>query len=304
MIKRVSRKKLDVNKYTECLNRSVNYRIYAEVFYLDALLDNNWDCYVLNDYEAIMPLPFVKKFGFKFIVQPIYCQQLGVFHQENFSKETFQRFEKKLHRNLVRAYAFNEENTEMFEPKGVKRVNQILDIRQSFNIIFENTLKDRKKDFRRNDVEELKIIKETNIYKFIEIQQSNHSFTEKLDLNLFQNFLTNNSISNHLIQFTLNTKDDKTLCSALVLQAKKRIILLSSARNKNIETKGGFAYLIYKIIEHFSGNQYIFDFEGSNLEGVNKFNKSFNAKINMYTTYCNLSFKKNIFLSNNNFLIL
>ena len=52
----------------------------------------------------------------------------------------------------------------------------------------------------------------------------------------------------------------------------------------------GIAYLIYKIIEHFSGNQYIFDFEGSNLEGVNKFNKSFNAKINMYTTYSNLSF--------------
>ena len=58
MIKRVSRKKLDVDKYTECLNKSVNYRIYAEIFYLDALVGNNWDCYVYGDYEAIMPLPY------------------------------------------------------------------------------------------------------------------------------------------------------------------------------------------------------------------------------------------------------
>ena len=151
MIKRVSRKKLDVNKYTECLNKSVNYRIYAEVFYLDALVDNNWDCYVLNDYEAIMPLPFVKKFGFKFIVQPIYCQQLGVFHQENFSKETFLLFEKKLHRNLVRAYAFNEENTEIFEPKGIKRVNQILDLQQEIQL--DNKTKKNIKSFINKKVE-------------------------------------------------------------------------------------------------------------------------------------------------------
>ncbi|WP_282630175.1 hypothetical protein [Empedobacter sedimenti] len=252
---------------------------------MDSLVENNWDCYILNDYEAIMPLPYTKKLGIKFITQPIYCQQLGIFHQENFSKETFQLFEKKLHRNLVRAYTFNEENTEMFEPKGEKRVNQILDISQPFDVIFENTFKDRKKDFKRNNIEKYKITQETNINKFIEIQQSNHHFTQSLDLNYFKNFLTNETIFSHLTQFYLKTKDDKILCSALLLKTNKRVILLSSARNKNIETKGGFAFLIYKIIEYYSDNQYIFDFEGSSLKGVQEFNRSFAAEIKHYCLY-------------------
>ncbi len=288
MIKKVSRKDLDLEKYTECLNNSVNYRIYAEYWYLDALVGSHWDCYVLNDYEAILPLPFVKKFGIKIITQPIYCQQLGVFHQENFSKETFKLFEKKLHRNLVRAYNFNEENTEMFEPKGEKRVNQVLDISFSFKTIFDQTYKDRKKDFKRNNAQEFKIVQETNINKFIEILISNHSFTNKLDLNYFRNFLNNGYIPKQLTQFSLLTIDNKVSCSALLLQSQERVILLSSARDKKIETKGSFAFLIYKIIEHFSENQYILDFEGSSLKGVQEFNNSFKAIKKYYTVYKSL----------------
>ena len=285
MIKRVSRKKLDVDKYTECLNKSVNYRIYAEIFYLDALVGNNWDCYVYGDYEAIMPLPYTKKLGIKFITQPIYCQQLGVFHQDDFSKEIFQLFEKKLHRNLVRAYVFNEENTNMFKPKGELKINQILDISQSFEIIFEQTLKDRKKDFRRNNIVDFTVIQETDIKKFIQIQKSNHSFTKKLEMMYFQNFLTNKSILNHLMQFSLKTNEEEILCSTLLLRAKNRIILLSSARNKNIETKGSFAFLIFKIIENFANEQYIFDFEGSNIKGIQEFNNSFNAEMRHYCLF-------------------
>jgi len=95
----------------------------------------------------------------------------------------------------------NEENTNMFEPKGELKINQILDISQPFEIIFEQTLKDRKKDFRRNSIENIRVIQETDIRKFIKIQKSNHSFTENLEMKYFQNFLTNKSILNHLMQF-------------------------------------------------------------------------------------------------------
>ncbi|HCC95439.1 MAG TPA: hypothetical protein DEQ26_14170 [Flavobacteriaceae bacterium] len=295
MIKRVSRKKLDVNKYTECLNKSVNYRIYAEVFYLDALIENNWDCYVLNDYEAIMPLPFVKKFGFKFIVQPIYCQQLGVFHQENFSKETFQLFEKKLHRNLVRAYAFNEENTEMFEPKGERKVNYILDLNKDYENILKNYSSNRRKELRRtskmgliiNDVNHLENFQSLKKqYEYINL----HKLDKKYTL-IFENLLH----KNHLKIFDIYTKEKVLLGSQVILFSSNRIICFSFARNKKEDKHNTSAYILDFIIKQHSNSSLIFDFEGSMVPSIAKFMQDFGSTGKKYTNYSNLDFltKKN-----------
>ncbi|MGV0978964.1 hypothetical protein [Empedobacter falsenii] len=295
MIKRVSRKKLDVNKYTECLNKSVNYRIYAEVFYLDALIENNWDCYVLNDYEAIMPLPFVKKFGFKFIVQPIYCQQLGVFHQENFSKETFQLFEKKLHRNLVRAYAFNEENTEMFEPKGQKKVNYILDLNQDYENLFSIYSRNRRNEIRKVEKFNYKIENVTQLNRFFELNSS------------YEYLITNNLInySQEKIQSLFNQKiiniyeifdlEKKIIGCQLIMISKNRIYNFAFARNKISKSNFGSAYIIDYIIKNFSNSELTFDFEGSMVPSIAKFMQDFGSTGKKYTNYSNLDFltKKN-----------
>ncbi|MDM1548071.1 hypothetical protein HX096_09400 [Empedobacter falsenii] len=295
MIKRVSRKKLDVNKYTECLNKSVNYSIYAEVFYLDALVDNNWDCYVLNDYEAIMPLPFVKKFGFKFIVQPIYCQQLGVFHQENFPKEAFQLFEKKLHRNLVRAYAFNEENTEMFEPKGLRRINQILDLNQDYENLFSIYSRNRRNEIRKVGKFNYKIENVTQLNRFFELNSS------------YEYLITNNLInySQEKIQSLFNQKiiniyeifdqEENLLGCQLIMISKNRVYNFAFARNKNSKSNFGSAYIIDYIIKTFSNSELTLDFEGSMVPSIAKFMQGFGAIEKKYTNYSNLDFltKKN-----------
>lgn len=294
MIKRVSRKKLDVNKYTECLNRSVNYRIYAEVFYLDALVDNDWDCYVLNDYEAIMPLPFVKKFGFKFIVQPIYCQQLGVFHQTNFSKETFQLFEKKLHRNLVRAYAFNEENTKMFEPKGQKKVNYILDLNQDYDTIFQNYLTKRKKDLNKSQRNGIYIKEADNLTQF-NLLNSKYNYVKEHKL---EKYFKKNSMYffqlNFLKVFHVYL-GEKLLAAQLILCSKNRLICFAYARNKEIDNYNSSAFVKDYLFKNNQLKDLIFDFEGSMVPSIAKFMQGFGAIEKKYTNYSNLDFltKKN-----------
>jgi len=278
MIKRVSRKKLDVNKYTECLNRSVNYRIYAEVFYLDALLDNNWDCYVLNDYEAIMPLPFVKKFGFKFIVQPIYCQQLGVFHQENFSKETFQRFEKKLHRNLVRAYAFNEENTEMFEPKGILRINQILDLQQEIQL--DNKTKKNIKSFINKKVE---LKNNQNLEEILNFKKINS--VHKIDISKLT-ILTNILLKKDKIELYSCYQNEILIAFSIFVKSKKRSIYLNSSANSLAKKLSAPTGLLYHQIKKKDKFQFL-DFEGSEINSLNHFFKGFGAIEKFYTNYKN-----------------
>ncbi|MFV0176921.1 hypothetical protein OBK27_08285 [Empedobacter falsenii] len=286
MIKRVSRKKLDVNKYTECLNKSVNYRIYAEVFYLDALVENNWDCYVLNDYEAIMPLPFVKKIGFKFITQPIYCQQLGVFHQENLSKETFQLFENKLHRNLVRAYSFNEENTEMFEPKGEKRVNQVLDLNFDYNIYFKTIRKNRKQEIKTGLPENYKICQHSKNIDFIDLLDKNYSHIKK-ELQLKKLVKLVNKLQEEEKSITISIEENQqVLASSFYIISDKRLIQLCNAKVENSPVNLN-SFIVHHIIKTNLNKSITLDFEGSSLKGVQEFNESFRAATHYFTCYKN-----------------
>ena len=296
MIKRITRKKLDVNQYTECLNRSVNYRIYAEVLYLDALVGENWDCYVLNDYEAIMPLPFVKKFGLKFIVQPTYCQQLGVFHQENFSKETFQLFEKKLHRNLVRAYSFNEENTTLFVPKGEKRVNQILDISKEYTSIYQEFNSNRKRNISKNNFNHLLVKKdEIQLEWFIKTLKEHYTYSQTINLVVFEQLIKSLSLKKKISIYSLHLENNsEAISSALIRHSKNRRILINSVRNKTEEPQGSFSYLLANIIKENSNQNLIFDFEGSNIAGIQQYYASYNSIIQHYHYFSNLKFIENI----------
>jgi hypothetical protein len=49
-------------KYDTCMAQSLNSRIYAFSWYLDAVADH-WDVLVYGDYEAVMPLPWRQKMG-------------------------------------------------------------------------------------------------------------------------------------------------------------------------------------------------------------------------------------------------
>lgn len=71
MIHCIKRKDLDIDKYDACIAASVQFRIYAFSWYLDAVSEN-WEVLILNDYEAVMPLPWKQKYFLKYITQPFF----------------------------------------------------------------------------------------------------------------------------------------------------------------------------------------------------------------------------------------
>ena len=290
MIKRITRKKLDVKKYTNCLNNAINYRIYAEYWYLDALVGDNWDCYILNDYEAVMPLPYTKKLGIKFITQPIYCQQLGVFHNQNFSRNNFQKFEKKLHRNLVRGYSFNEENTEMYEPKGKLKVNFILDLNKPYSEISDNYTSKRNKELRRTSRMNLVINEVNNLQNFQLLKDKyEYIYTHKLEkkyISIFEKILKNGQLN----VFDIFSKEQVLIGSQAMLFSKNRIICLSFARNKEEDKHNTSAYILDYIIKSNAEKNLIFDFEGSSLPAVAKFMEGYSPQKKCYSIYSNFKF--------------
>ena len=289
MIKRIPRKQLNIEKYTACLNRAVNYRIYAEYWYLDVLTNEQWDCYVYKDYEAVMPIPYQKKLGIKFISQPIYCQQLGIFHSENLSESVIHQFFKKFKPNLVRGYHFNEENQAILNLSNQK-INQVIHLNTIDELYIQKLRKDRKAELKKGLPTSFQIQESPNDKSFIELLKSNYQEVEKeLALPLLSKLVK--EIQKRQKGITLNlVKEGEVVASNFYLQSGQRIIQLCNASKTNV----GFntnTFLVDYMLRKNQNSTMIYDFEGSSLKGVNQFNSSFRATTNYFGIYKTSIFK-------------
>jgi hypothetical protein len=64
-------------KWDACVKESSNGLIYSTTAYLDAMTDN-WHGVVIDDYRAVMAIPWRIKFGFRYSYMPPFMQQLGL----------------------------------------------------------------------------------------------------------------------------------------------------------------------------------------------------------------------------------
>ena len=80
----LSYQQIDKQKWDACIDDTQNGLVYAYTFYLDGMA-KHWDALVLDDYEAVMPLPWNKKFGIGYLYTPPFIQQLGIFSKTKVS---------------------------------------------------------------------------------------------------------------------------------------------------------------------------------------------------------------------------
>ncbi|MDR2121789.1 MAG: hypothetical protein LBP34_01565 [Flavobacteriaceae bacterium] len=285
MIKKYSHTHIDKEKYTYCLQQSINYRIYAELWYLDIVSPEGYDVLVLNDYQAVMPIPYRKKLGLKFVSQPVFCQQLGIFYKEKISTENFNLFFSSLKKYRVRAYCFNEENTGFFPPEQRRRNNQILYLNLPYDKIFKNFNSNRKREIKKISDETLSIEKQIS---FNEIDRlfKDQDFYAQHQSDKIQQILNKNHEKKVIEQVSL-IKENKIIAHITFLVSKDRLISILPLRDKSFGMKGSISYLLNHIINEYSDSGKIVDFEGSMLPGVADFNRSFGAVTKNYVEYKN-----------------
>ncbi|UMB61940.1 hypothetical protein MHL31_07030 [Lutibacter sp. A80] len=292
MIRYLKRNQLDDNKYNACLEASVNSRIYAFSWYLDCVADN-WDALVLNDYEAVMPLPFLKRkrhFFLRKIDQPPFCQQLGVFSVSEISKEQFQLFIYNFLKLKPRSYNFNIFNfkvTDLIKDNCSEKVNLELNLMIGYNEIERNYSKNLKRNIKKAKDNQLKIAKNISLKDFILLKKenSNHKISIK-NFNKLEKLIK--ELSLRKLGFTYGVYFKEELVSAaFFLDYNKRLIHLFSATTQQGKIYGAMSLLFNSIIEQHIADNEILDFEGSMIPGIAKFFKSFGAKKFNYYSFKN-----------------
>ncbi|ANW97034.1 hypothetical protein AXE80_12395 [Wenyingzhuangia fucanilytica] len=283
MIKYIQRKDLDIQKYDTCIQNALNSRIYALSYYLDIVADH-WDALVLDDYKAVMPLPWRSKYFIKYIYPPCWTQQLGVFSTSPFSNTLVEEFIKAIPKKFLKTtIQLNSNcNSKLFYTKN----NFTLALNQPYQDLHRNYRKDRKdrlKKFKKSgfSIKEniktkdlIKLFKE-NYYQELKINISDYNKLEKLtcEKKLNTTILGVFNENNQLISGSLFFKDEK------------RIYYVFSANNKAGNKVQGNTAILDFMIQKYSNSDFTLDFEGSMHPGIASFFKSFGSELETYYYY-------------------
>jgi hypothetical protein len=290
MIQYIKRKDLEVAKYDACIENSIQIRVYAFSWYLDIVADH-WDVLVLDDYEAVMPIPWKQKYFIKYVTQPFFCQQLGVFSKEILTEDLQEKMMKKIPKKIIKiSLNFNADNH--FTVKMIKKKNYILKIENTYLINYERFNKNRKRVLKKTQKKTL-YIREMEFSSLLKLAKENYSYLPYQDLDYKKIEILSEKIKKNKCGFIFGVfKDEKLLGGVFFLKDNFRITYLFSVMNKEGKELNAITYLISEIIKNFVGKGYIFDFEGSMDVGISNFFKSFGAVNENYYQYKTDAFKR------------
>ncbi|MDR0540772.1 MAG: hypothetical protein LBH19_01010 [Dysgonamonadaceae bacterium] len=276
---------IDKEKYDRCILNAQNGVIYSMSWYLDTVAPN-WQLLATDDYSFVMPIPKKEKFGLSYVLQPLMCQQLGIFSPEKISEKIYYPFIKK----IPAIYCILQLNSgNMFGQKEL-HPNYILDIRQDYprvrNLYHGNTRTNLKKTAKID----LIIDNQTAFAPVLKLaqQQPPHYASKALALDTAQKLSAQAHEKGHL--FVRCVREESTmelLAGVSFFRWKNRfyyLITVSSAKGK---ATGAMRLLIDRFIAEFAGQDYWIDFEGSAIPSVAQFYRNFGAIAEWYPVFRN-----------------
>ncbi len=288
MIRFVKYKDIDKNKWDNCIADCYNSIIYAFSWYLDIVTLNKWDAFIADDYKAVMPLPSKKKFGIKYLYQPLFTQQLGVFSKSfdellindfiNITKEHF-RFAE---------YNFNVGNINSYIKENfIKNINLELNLEKPYADIFSSYSNNHKRNIKKAKENNISINYNVDFKSIIELFKKDkgarlNSFTNKsyIILNDLLTLLAEKGLIKSVGAFCPNEKEP--ICGVIFLKDNIRQIFLFSGNSLTAKETGVMHMLVDSYIEQCCKNEQILDFEGSNDENLARFYKGFGAEEKCY----------------------
>ncbi len=278
--------KINKAKWDVCIEQCSNTLPYAFSWYLD-IVSPGWEALVSEDYAAVMPLTRNKKWGIEYLYQPFFTQQLGVFFKSRHNQEEVINFI----RAIPSSYKFidiqlnSENHFEHLDFKLRKRKNLILHLNKPYDKVakgydshcLRNVKKARKFNHAIKPAEPNEVIKFYKKHKGIETKNVN---TE--DYEMLMRLCAKAREQKTMMAYGVYNDSGELLAGGLFLTAARRVVyLLGTASTKGKESRAMYALMDYMLMQR-CGFQVVFDFEGSEIQGIARFFKGFGAEKETY----------------------
>ncbi len=283
MIRYVQNDQIDFSAWDACIEKSKEPLIYASSTYLN-LVASDWDALIENDYERVMPLPFRLKMGVKYLYQPAFCQQLGIFGQECDETKVLE-FLTMIPAGFkfaeIMLNALNPIHIPFIEPQ----TNITLDINRSKESIRAHYNNNTRRNIKKAITEGLTVHIGFDIEPMITLFQSNkgkevNQTKEWYNVLRHVAFQLRHKESAHT--YSVTDRQNSIIAAALTVTYCGRVILLFSGSNAIAHESGAMHYLIDSILADTCNRHQIFDFEGSNHQNLARFYLGFGGIVSKY----------------------
>ncbi len=276
---------INKNKWDHCISTAGNGLIYGYSFYLDNMAAN-WDAIVLDDYSAVMPLTFNKKYGIVYLYQPFATASLGVFGNDisadllsNFLKAIPAKF-KYWDIYLNHGNRFALADFDLYE-----RMNYVLALNNAYEAIYagfrENVKRNVKKAAQLNCVIKKDISVDEVIALAIE-QSKNYAPFKADDYHHFKKLYKQLHARGLAITYGVFASSQQLVASCVLLFSHKRVYYILVGNHPNGKTIGASHALINEFIKDYAGKELMLDFEGSDIRNLAFFYSSFGATEEKY----------------------
>lgn len=266
---------------------------YARYDYLDNICDQ-WHGLVVDDYKAVLALPWRRKYGICYFYTPPFIQQLGLIGDividdvEKFTRK-IRQFAWYGHLNL------NFSNQLIAQAmKAAPKTNFIIDLKKGYNAIYEAYSVDLKQILRKENtsfhyLENKPIPDIIDEYKSLYGPRMPHISTE--DFARLNITCKHFAFEGSCITRSITTDDGRNLSNTLLLIDNKRIYHLLNTTTAEGRKLNSNHHLLDLVLKEFAGKDLIFDFEGSEIDGVKSFYKKFGGTIQPYFQYHRNAFR-------------
>lgn len=279
-IQYLQRTQIDTVKWDNCLAAATNGLVYGYSFYLDRMA-GNWDALVLNDYEAVMPLPWKKKWGISYLAHPPITASLGVFGK-SLTAEMTGLF-------ILAIPARFKLVDLLLNPANFLPASRLQSIRNNYVLDLHNTYEDIYRQYRNNVRRNIKKAQQLNCRYVIgipieEVIRLAHWQIQQQTTNIGEEDYAHFKDLFHYLQpkqlaeaCGVYTPNNELVASCVWFYSKGRAYYILVGNHPNGKTLGASHYLIDRFIEAHAGQELVLDFEGSDIASLAFFYSSFGA---------------------------
>lgn len=276
-IRYIPQQDIDKSKWDQCIEKASNGLIYGYSFYLDQMAQH-WDALVLNDYEAVMPLTWNKRWGIKYLYQPFITAQLGVFGQSVTPAATddfIQSIPSSFRYIDIMLNAGNQPQSAAVN----KRSNYVLSLNRPYVTIADQYNDNLKRNIRKSEQAGLKLTTNIDVELVISLaaaQMREHGHESADNINRFRKLFA--VLQEKGMSRTYGIFQGEQLgASAVFFSSHQRLYYILVGNHPSGREMGASHALIDAIIREQAGTENLLDFEGSDIPGLAAYYRAFGA---------------------------
>lgn len=282
MIQYLRYNQIDKGRWDDCIGKAVNNRVYAFSWYLD-IVSPGWEGLVSEDYSAVFPLTHRRKLGVRYLCQPFFAQQLGLFSRTHLTAGLVEAFldaiPEKYRFTEIHLNALNKIDPTRFDAEF--RLNHELDLIGEYPALVRGFSQNTRRNIRKSMDMGVQIGRKVDKDELITLFRDN--FGTKEGKLRFKDYEVMRDLIHYCINQNLGyllgayTCDGKLTASAFFLKSGSRVYFLFAASSPEARKNGGMFLIIDRFIHEHAGQAITLDFEGGNDPDLGRFYKSFGA---------------------------